>query len=249
MKIEYFILSICFTFIFGIPFYLYFRWRMTMRNGKNLFSRIRIVKLTLIHILFTFFMTAQLFGIFALILLRNSSYNNSTFILSLSFVFTVSLIFYGAGMYEASVIIENYSTFKNKIKNKYSQSQEKTIKFFHGPFSHAIVYGGCTIALFELALLDFFNPSSAQTTIPGVYLILIWLGGLFWGISAIASKTYKHQSVVVVSFLIIFSLFFYLQKISTNFFVVPYFFFNLCLSFVISIIAYLIFLEVRKKIH
>lgn len=230
-------LSLAFTILSGIPLYLYFRKKMSQRKIKYIKVEKRVVKLTLINIILTLIITVQLLGIFINVLLRKNSYDMPTIILSIFFITTGYLIFYGAGMYITSIVIEDYvkSAFE---KNKSLFIPLQVIKLFHGPLSHILLYCGCLFALLELSLLDYIRPAMLDSSAIPIPIILGLLGGIFWTACAIASKTYRYQLVVVIFCIVLLGSLSIWQGINIILFPIYSFFFNVCIAFIISFVFY-----------
>lgn len=248
MAIEFLmLLTLSTTTFLGVPLYLYFREKMLLKKSKINYTRKRIIKLTLVNIFLTLFVTMQLLGVLIGILLRDSSYTVQAIFLSSLFILVICLVFYGAGMYISSIVIEAY-TSPILRKHKSFLTQYAATQLFHGPASHILVYGGCVIALFVLSILDLARPNQTDALTAPIIIGLGMLTGIFFTASQIYNKTYLYQLIVVSICISLLSLLSFNKNINITFTPIFSFFFSFCIAFVIAISFYIWYKSFLKNV-
>lgn len=241
MTVDFLMLvSLTFTAVLGVPFYIYFREKMLQgKRNNHSYGRKRLIKLVLINIFLIVCTTVQFLGILIGILLRNKNYDMHTWFLVSLFIFSIFIVFYGAGMYTTSIGIETH-TKSSLRKHKSFLTQFSATQLFHRPLSHTLVYGGYVIALFILSLLDFTIPNKINTFDTYTLIGLGATTGAFFTVGQIYSRAYLYQFIVVILCTSILSILITVFKINfTNFSILP-FFFSYCIVYTVAITFYIV---------
>lgn len=137
----------------AIPFF-YFRNKMAKSPNPENFSEKRLLKITIINLILNSVIAATFLFIFAGLELPLTRLTDPKLLaLSIAFLFTISLTYYGNGIYIASVVIETF-TRPELRKNRFFKTEFLATNSFHGPISHILVFSGYIVTLAILCIID-----------------------------------------------------------------------------------------------
>lgn len=189
----------------GTPTYVFFRNKMVRHQivGKGGFTYRRVVTLTLtnIAVISTVYLFFQL--MFISVLHFQFPTSSLSIFISILFLLTTGITFYGSGIYITSIVLEAY-TLPHLTKVTAFKTQFIATRLFHGPISHFLIYSGFIFAFFLLAILELFSPYVLK---PHLWVSLLGLPiGIIYALAQIYNKTYRYQLVVSLFCLAFFSI-------------------------------------------
>lgn len=210
------------------------------------YTRNKILQISFSHFLLVVAGLFFEFLLFFAIKNRSGSFilNNNDFVFFIVFVFICLLVTYGAGSYIAAIIIEQCMVQPNQNHPTKLKALRLYNEFFHGPFSHVLIYSG-TNSIF--LLFAFFEKnyqlfSDGLFALYGIYGII--LGGVFfyW---QLVNLTWKHQMPWFIILFISHITFIYINKL--NLISHPFNFFYLMFAITLNTSLFLKFIFYRKR--
>lgn len=204
---ELSLIALSLLVLVGTPTYIFFRNKMVRRQttGTGGFTYRRVVTLTLtnIAVISTVYLFFQL--MFISVLHFQFPTSSVAIFVSILFLLTTGITFYGSGIYITSIVLEAY-TLPHLTKVNAFKTQFIATRLFHGPISHFLIYSGFIFAFFLLAILELLSPYILKPH-QWVSALGLPIGGIF-ALAQIYNKTYRYQLVVCIFCLIIFSILF-----------------------------------------
>lgn len=173
----------------------------TAGKGGFTYRRVVILTLTNIAVISTVYLFFQL--MFISVLHFHFPDSSLSIFISILFLLTTGITFYGSGIYITSIVLEAY-TLPHLTKVNAYKTQFIATRLFHGPISHFLIYSGYIFALFLLALLELFSPYILKT-----HALVSLLGlpiGIVFALAQIYNTTYRYQLVVSLFCFVIFSI-------------------------------------------
>lgn len=203
---EISLLLLSFEFVFGMPIFFYFRYRMSHNPNPEDFYRKRLFKLIFI----SFFIHTSIYLTFMLIFFSildsgNFILNPLFIILSAVFAAMGGATYFGGGMYITSVVMETF-TLPELRKHPSFKTQFIINNLFHGPISHIFIFSPYIVGLTMLAVMDLvFKPS--VIVIPSIVLLTGIMLGFAFAVAQVLNHTAPYQGVTGVLCLLTFLIF------------------------------------------
>ncbi len=191
--------------VLGAPIFLFFRNRMTDGRKKPVKrTRERVLRITSIHLLIIFWIYCMVFLFYLSIVGSNFIFNSLTASMTILLIFSVSLIFYGGGIYVTSILLEDF-TLPNVRDIPNFKTQFIATHLFHGPVSHILMCVGSYYSVFTLSLLDLMYSKTHSTQLnQNVILGLGIICGLAFSYAQIANRTFLFQILPISLCLILY---------------------------------------------
>lgn len=223
---------------FGIPIYAVARRQMKRESkGKTKYSRARVIKITA----FNLFLNTLIAAYSSLLLFtatnRLISFDPVGLILISLFLFSVSLTYYGNGIYATSVVSEAY-THPDLKKIPHFHTQFIATHLFHGPISHIMIYSGWLFAFLFLALFDMLCSTPLEGAPASSLVIVGGITGALYALSQMYNGTAPFQFISGLFSIAIFSFILLTGEISLFLFPIATYFFSFNAAFNIILFFY-----------
>ncbi len=235
------------------PFYFRLRSRMTRQKSfeeKKEYKLYGKKKIYLISLGIFFVVIISLLIILVLFISVKTrdhglSFDNYEIFLLFILFLTSLLIIYGAGSYTAAIIIEQCILHSRRKKTTYRALQLYN-DFFHGPFSHVLMYAGGNFLMLVICVLEKNHPLVSSDSLNNIIYIFygVILGSIYYR-SQVRNLTWKHQ---MPSFFLIFIahiLFIYVNRLEMSLF--PFNLFFLSFGISLNVELFVKFIFYRRK--
>jgi hypothetical protein len=179
-------------------------------------------------------------------------FDSSEMYLLFSFIIVCFLVAYGAGSYVAAIVIEQCMLKPDEDQPKRYKALHLYNEFFHGPFSHVLMYSGIDALFLILCILEKNHPLLSFDLIDSAYYYYLIYGvilGIAYYYWQLWNGTWKHQ---LPWFMLIFSsqiFFIYYNKIDFATHPFNLFFFTFQLVLNTGIITKFIFYRRRRLFY
>lgn len=212
------------------PIFLFLRGRMSKKVNLTIkefqaYTRNKILLITIFHFSVIFIICAFLSLLFLSIKYRSGTLTlNMNDLLYFSALIILCLITtYGGGSYISSVVLEQCMITPNDNHPKKLQALKLYNDYFHGPFSHVLMFSGTNAIALLISFFEINYPLTATNLINYGFYGVITGACVFIIVSK--NKTWKHQIPWFLMFFLSHLFFIYLNKI--NFLNHPFNFFYL----------------------
>lgn len=245
--VEFVILTFTSFLVLGTPVLLYYRDKMTKARIKkhSNYSKRRVVKITVINILLQFLAFLSFFSLYFFLISTSKVLKPEYILLSIAFFIVYALIFYGGGIYVASMVMEAY-TIPELTKSEFFKTQLIAIKLFHHPISHVLVFSGGLFAMLTMVFLDISIGNLSPTNVP-LLVFAGFLGGVFYAYSQIHNGTAIFQIPAGLICLILLASIFHFKSITLNQTTTGAYFLPFLIMFNLSLVIYILSLKKRHK--
>lgn len=245
--VEYVLLAFTSFFVLGTPVLLYYRSKMTKARIKkhSNYSKRRILKITGINIFVHFLAFIGFLALYFFLVSSAKTFQPLSIVLTIIFFIIYALIFYGGGIYVASMVMEAY-TIPELTRSEFFKTQLIAIKLFHHPISHVLVFSGGLFAMLTIVFLDLSLKSLHPTDIT-LLIFAGFLAGGFYAYSQIHNGTAIFHIPAGLICLILLLTSFRLTNTPFSQSITGSYFLPFLLTFNIVILVYILSLKKRNK--
>lgn len=175
-------------------------------------------------------------------------FNSYEMNLLFSFIIVCFLVAYGAGSYAAAIVIEQCMLKPNEDQPTRYKALHLYNEFFHGPFSHVLMYSGIDTLCLILCILEKNHPLISFDLVDNIYYYYLLYGfilGFMYYYWQLWNGTWKHQLPWFMLIFVSQIFFIYINKI--DFATHPFNLFFLTFQFVLNIGVITKFIFYRRR--